>query len=288
MRSALRRLAGITLVTLTVAAGSERLGANGHGPLFGAATPVLGKGGWSFDAAVMGRSTEDAIAQTLRGLISFGVTENLQLSASLPLEIGSHPPMPGARMTAMMSHANELEVVTGWRFHTRPVGIGGRFESTVFLSYAHPLEAGSNVHEMTPSVSVTAVTGYASRAHYFWVGAGHQQYFELDGERPSNVTSYSVVYGYRPPAWRLEYPKPDVRIFAELVGEHIGTARHFGVDYPFSGGTTLFAGPSVLALYKAYAVEAGVLFPLYRNMRIGEREEHLRFAVNFAYFFWID
>jgi hypothetical protein len=30
------------------------------------------------------------------------------------------------------------------------------------------------------------------------------------------------------------------------------------------------------------------LFPLYRNMRIGEREEHLRFAVNLAYFFWID
>jgi hypothetical protein len=272
---------------VAIAATGAPLHASGHGPLFGAATPVLGRGGWSFDAALMGRSTEDAIAQTLRALISFGVTENLQLSASLPLELGTHPPMPNSRMMAMMSHGNDVEVLAGWRFHTQPVGIGGRFESTIFVGWTHPLDSGSNIHKMTPSFSVTAATGYASRAHYFWIGGGHQQYLEQDGDRPSNVTSYSVVYGYRPPAWRLDYPKPDVRIFGELVGERIGYAKHFGIDYPFSGGTTVFAGPSVLALYKAYGLEAGVLFPLYRNMNIGEREERLRFGINFAYFFWI-
>jgi hypothetical protein len=276
------------LVTLGICTATSPISASGHGPLFGAATPVLGKGGWSFDAALMGRSTEDAIAQTLRGLISFGVTENLQVSLSLPLEIGTHPPMPGARVTAMMSHGNEVELGGGWRLHTRPVGIGGRLESTLFVAYSHPLDAGANIHEMTPALSVSAVTGYASRAHYFWIGAGHQQFLERNGDRPSNVTSYSVVYGYRPPAWRLDYPKPDVRIFGELVGERIGYAKHFGVDYPFSGGTTVFAGPSILALYKAYALEAGVLFPLYRNMKIGERKEHLRFGINLAYFFWLD
>ena len=288
MRLCLRRTIAAGALLLGLCTASVPLDASGHGPLFGAATPVLGRGGWSFDAALMGRSTEDAIAQTLRALISFGVTENLQLSVSLPLEFGTHPPMPGGRMMAMMSHGNDVELLAGWRFHTRPVGIGGRFESTVFAGWTHPLDAGSNIHEMTPSFSVNAVTGYASRAHYFWVGAGHQQFLERDGSRPSNVTSYSVVYGYRPPAWRLDYPKPDVRIFGELVGERIGYAKHFGFEYPFSGGTTVFAGPSVLALYKEYALEAGVLFPLYRNMAIGERDEHLRFGVNFAYFFWLD
>lgn len=288
MRCGIRQLVRMCLLLVVACAGTTPLQASGHGPLFGAATPVLGRGGWSFDAALVGRSTEDAIAQSLRAMISFGVTENLQLSASLPLEIGTHPPMPGARVTSMMSHGNDVEVTAGWRFHSRPVGIGGRFESTVFVGWMHPLDEGSNIHEMTPSFSVTAVTGYASRAHYFWVGAGHQRFLERDGSRPSNLTSYSLVYGYRPPAWRLDYPKPDVRIFGELVAERIGQARHFGIDYQFSGGTTVFAGPSVLALYKEYGLEAGVLFPLYRNMKIGERKEHLRFGVNFAYFFWLD
>ena len=288
MRDGMRQLVRTCLLLAAACGVTTPLQASGHGPLFGAATPVLGRGGWSFDAALVGRSTEDAIAQTLRGMISFGVTENLQLSASLPLEIGTHPPMPGARVTSMVSHGNDVEVLAGWRFHTQPVGIGGRFESTVFVGWAHPLDAGANIHAMTPSWSVTGVTGYASRAHYFWIGAGHQQFLERDGSRPSNVTSYSVVYGYRPPAWRLEYPKPDVRIFGELVGERIGRAKHFGLDYEFSGGTTVFAGPSVLALYKAYALEAGVLFPLHRSMKIGERQEHFRFGINLAYFFWLN
>jgi hypothetical protein len=285
-----RRRAAVSALAaaLAVVGAGAPLHASGHGPLFGAATPVLGRGGWSFDAALMGRSTEDAIAQSLRAMISFGVTENIQLSASLPYEIGTHPPMPSARMTAMMSHGHDVEALVGWRFHKRPVGIGGRFESTVFVGGTYPLSEGTNLHEMTPSVSVTAVTGYASRAHYVWIGAGHQQYLERDGSRPSNVTSGTLVYGYRPPAWRLDYPKPDVRIFGELVAERIGSSRHLGFDYPFAGGTTVFAGPSVLALYKAYGLQAGVLFPLYRNMRIGEREEHLRFGINFAYFFWLD
>jgi hypothetical protein len=260
--------------------------ASGHGPLFGGATPVLGKGGWSFDSAWMARSSEDAFAQTLRTMISFGVTEDVQISGSVPFDIGTHPPLPGARMMAMMSSQRELEMLAAWRVHTRPIGVGGRFETTVFAGATYPLAEGSGVHELTPSVIVSAATGFASRGHYFWVGGGHQQYLERDNGRPSNVTSYSVVYGYRPPSWRLEYPKPDVRVFAELVGERIGHARHHGVTNQFSGGNTIFVGPTVLALYKAYALEAGVLFPVYRNLRISERKEHLRVGVNFAYFFW--
>jgi hypothetical protein len=62
------------LIASTLIAAPSAL-ASGHGPLFGGATPVLGKGGWSFDAAWMPRSSEDAFAQALRTMISFGVTE---------------------------------------------------------------------------------------------------------------------------------------------------------------------------------------------------------------------
>ena len=285
VRGMIRRPAALLLAAIVLAPGGD-MAASGHGPLFGGATPVLGKGGWSFDAAWMTRSSEDAFAQTLRTMISFGITEDVQISGSVPFDVGTHPPLPGARMMAMMSNQRELEMLTGWRVHSRPVGIGGRFETTVFGGVTYPLADGSGVHELTPSVVISAATGFASRGHYFWIGAGHQQYLERDDGRPSNVTSYSVVYGYRPPSWRLEYPKPDVRVFAELVGERIGQARHHGVTHLFSGGTTVFVGPTVLALYKAYGLEAGVLFPVYRNLRISERKEHLRVGVNFAYFFW--
>jgi hypothetical protein len=279
-----RRAIGLAVACLL--ASVQAAAASGHGPLFGAATPVLGTKGWAFDTAWMARSSEDAFAQSLRTMISFGVTEDVQLSGSVPFDVGTHPPLPGARMMAMMSSQRELEFLGGWRVHTRPFGVGGRFETTVFAGVTWPLAEGSGTHELTPSVQVSAATGLVSRGHYFWLGAGHQQYLVRDAGRPSNVTSYTIVYGYRPPSWRLEYPKPDVRMFAEMVGERISHARHHGIENIFSGGSTVFVGPTVLALYKAYALEAGVLFPVYRNMRIGERKEYLRAGVNFAYFFW--
>ena len=165
--------------------------------------------------------------------------------------------------------------------------IGGRFESTLSAGWTTPL--GDSTHHgrpASPAVSFTAVTGLASRSHYVWVGAGYQRFFEEDGARPGHVRSYSLVYGYRPPAWQLDYPKPDVRLFAEVVAEQVGHERRFGLDFSDSGGTVVFAGPSVLALYKAYGLEAGIQFPLYRSMGAGEPDERFRFGVNFAYFFW--
>lgn len=277
----------VLLAVAFAASASARVAASGHGPLFGAATPVLGKGGWSFDAAVMGRSTNDALAQTLRSLIGFGITEDIQISASVPYDFGTHPALAGGRMMAMMSSNREFEMLGGWRVHTRPVGIGGRVETTVFGGWTTPIGGEDHGRRLTPSLSLSAVTGLASRAHYFWAGAGHQRYLDDEGTRPSSVTSYSVVYGYRPPAWQLEYPKPDVRLFVEVVGERIGRTRVNGTDDRDSGGTAVFAGPSVLALYKAYAFAAGVQLPVHRAMRPGEPDERFRFGVDVAWFFWL-
>ena len=53
----------------------------------------------------------DATEQTLRSMISFGITERLQVSASVPVPIttGTQPPM--GRMTATMSDAPNLEAI---------------------------------------------------------------------------------------------------------------------------------------------------------------------------------
>ena len=279
------RRAGV-LFALVLSCCATRVEASGHGPVFGAATPVLGKGGWSFDAALMGRGTDDVIAQTVRTMIGFGVTENLQISLSLPMDIGTHPTMPAGRVMASMSSNRDLEVAGAWRVHTRPTGIGGRVETTLFAGWTIPFDGVHHGRATAPALSLAAVSGLASRTHYFWLGAGHQQFFDNDGSRPGHLTSVSVVYGYRPPAWQLDYPKPDVRIFAEVNAERSGRERFSGIELSETGGTAIFAGPSVLALYKAYGLEAGIQFPLYRNMRVWEPRERFRFGVNFAYFFW--
>jgi len=86
--------------------------ASGHGPVFGAATPTLGKGGWAFDQAWMGQ-VMDGPADTsaiLRSMIGFGITERLQISGSLPVPLTKADAMPSGRMMAMMSGASDFEL----------------------------------------------------------------------------------------------------------------------------------------------------------------------------------
>jgi hypothetical protein len=45
-------------------------------------------------------------------------------------------------------------------------------------------------------------------------------------------------------------------------------------------------GPTLLLLYKAYAIEGGVLFPVYQKNRSMQPDERFRVGLNFTYFFW--
>jgi hypothetical protein len=263
--------------------------ASGHGPVFGAATPTLGRGGWQLDQAWLVRTGDQdgTEEQTLRTMISFGITEDLQISASLPVNLVTPVYMPRGRLTATMSSMQELETSAAWRFHRKTMG-SSRFESTLTGGVALPLESvRSDGMRATASMNVSAATGYASRAHYFWAGAGYVRQDERRGDKPGDVTFYSLVYGYRPPALRLEYPKPDLRFFVEAIGEHTGVARHHGFEMLWSGGTAVFAGPSTLLLYKAYGISGGVLFPVYQRTN-GDPHERFRANINFTYFFWLD
>ena len=61
--------------------------AQGHGPVYGLSTPARGRGGWSLDVAGMGRFIDGARMTMIRPMISFGVTEDLQVSASVPVPL---------------------------------------------------------------------------------------------------------------------------------------------------------------------------------------------------------
>ncbi len=276
-----------TLLMLALTGGQAE--ASGHGPVFGAATPTLGKGGWSFDQAWMGRigTGADDSDQMLRSMVSFGLSEDLQISGSLPISLQGGGHMPMGRMTPMMSGNSELEFLTGWRFHRRPVGDGARAESTAYVGVTAPTEATRGGIRTAPSAYVSVASGYASRAHYFWVGGGYQRYADDRGDRVGGLKSYSVVYGYRPRRLRLDYPKPDLRFFVEAVGEATGAARHAGLTMPDTGGHVVMVGPTALLLYKAYGIEGGIQFPAYQRTNGLQPRERFRFGLNASYFFWL-
>ena len=270
-----------------VFAASSAVFASGHGPVFGVTTPTLGKGGWQFDQAYMVRSTQETAEQTLRSMISFGVTPRVQLSASVPVPLVTGSQSPTGRMTATMSDAPNVEGTVAWRFHARPVGHGARLESTLYVGGAVPTTSRRGDIKSAPSVNVAGATGYASRAHYLWAGGGYEKRATHFGDKWGDVGYYSFVYGYRPPPLQLDYPKPDLRFFVEAQGEHNGRSKKLGVEDVNSGGRILLAGPTTLLLYKQYGLEGGVLFPVYQRLNGNQKKEHFRAVVNFSYFFWL-
>jgi hypothetical protein len=258
--------------------------ASGHGPVFGAATPTLGRGGWSFDQAwTMRGGDEDERQQMVKTMLSFGLTENLQVSGSFPLAM-SDGRMAPARMMSAMSSDREFEGIAAYRFQRRAVGIGGRQESTAYVGATGPLVSRRNGIGVGPSLELGGATGYASRSHYVWVGGGFQHYLERGGEQVGGSKLLTLVYGYRPVALRTEAGKPDLRFFVEATAVDRSAARVSGVDL---GGSarTVFVGPTSLLLHKAVGIEAGVLFPAYQTIPVGSVKERVRVAVNIAYFF---
>jgi len=279
----MRRIAIASALFALVQAAPAR--AAGHGPVFGATTPTLGRGGWSIDQAWTVRCGEDGDwQQMLKTMVSFGITENLQLSGSVPLAM-SDGRLLGARMMSLMSSDREIEGLVGYRFQRRTIGIGGRQESTVYVGGTAPLETHRVGVGAGPSLEVSAATGYASRAHYVWVGGGLQHFVDRAGDRLGGSRLATVVYGYRPPTLRTEAGKPDLRFFVEATAEDRAADRRAGL--PASGGRTVFVGPTALLLHKAVGVEGGILFPAYQRIDASRTAERFRVAVNVAYFLWL-
>jgi hypothetical protein len=260
--------------------------ASDHGPVCGAATPTLGRGGWSVDQAWTVRIADDSEnEQMLKTMLSYGITENLQVSGSVPLAVSTDNLAP-ARMMSAMSSDREFEGLTAYRFQRRPIGVGGRQESTLYVGGTAPFERQRNGIDVGLSVEAGIATGYASRAHYVWVGGSIQHYFERGGSQFGDSRLITAVYGYRPAMLRTEAGKPDLRFFVEVTAEDRARPLVSGVEMPL-GARTVFMGPTSLLLHKAFGLEGGVLFPAYQRVDSGSTKEHVRVVVNIAYFFWL-
>lgn len=261
--------------------------AEGHGPTFGLATPTLGAGQWSSDTVVMSLKTDEGARLMFREMLGYGINEDLQATLTFPMGKSgdklTRPPR--TRVGAMMGAFGDVEGSLLWRFQREAPAVGTRRESSVLAGVSVPTEDRRAGVKVGPSVNLGAVSGYASRTIYWWLGGGYQRYFEDGNDRLGDLYYLSAVFGYRPPLFQEDYPKPDWRVFVEALAESARPDRIDGVENPNSGGNRLLVGPSVLGLYGRWGVEAGVLLPVSQDLRGTQFEEDYRAKLVFTYWF---
>lgn len=266
---------------------TAQLHGEGHGPTFGLATPTLGQGQWSSDTIGMALGTDEGTSFMTREWIGYGITEDVQATLGFPLsptiDILSSPPR--TRVGSMMGAFGDVEGSLLWRFQRHAPAVGSRFESTLMLGGSLPTEDERGGVNVGPSLNVAAVTGYASRTLYGWVGGGFQRYFERGNDRLGDLPYASAVFGWRPSIFQHDYPKPDWRIFVESLAEFPHRDRLNGAARVDSGGEKVLVGPSLLGLYGKWGVEAGVLFPVHQRLNGSQPVEKFRAKVVFTWWF---
>lgn len=270
-------------LALSLGAGSAH--GEGHGPLFGLATPTLGAGQWSSDTGFMRMEQGSDGQWRAREMIGYGINEDLQATVTLPLDRRKSPMVPNARGGAMMGQPGAVEASLLWRFHREAPRIGVRRESSLLIGLSGGDEFGVGGRDAGPSLHLAAVTGYASRTTYWWLGGGGQWHRSDEGTRRGNLVYATAVFGWRPPVFRGDYPKPDWRLFVEAVAEHAAHDRVDGLLQPNSGGNRLLAGPSVLGLFGPWGLSAGVLFPIDERLNGEQPKTDYRAKVVFTYWF---
>lgn len=259
-----------------------------HGPVFSYATPVNSEREFSFDTGLIGRNGSQGTQFSTGTGLGYGITPHITVNAWLPGSFGS-----GSLPESRIVYGGEWSTSVSWRFLHSVTSVGKRVESTASLGLVVPgpqQDSGvlAGLHR-APGVAGTLATGLASRSEYFWLGGGYTRFAEASGDRRPDTISWSAVYGYRPSRLRRGYDQWDYRGFAEFTGEHTGGVRMGGlrtgsIVLPNSSSTTLWLGPSVLAIHKNIAIEGGVQGPLFRDVSESiYGRERIRFAINFSY-----
>jgi len=223
-----------------------------------------------------------------RPMVSYGITEHVQLSASLPVPVYTSQGMAPARIATRMPASPDIEFTMGWRFQARELGIGSRYESTAYLALDYPTDATRMALRTAPGVMGALATGYVSRSLYAWAGGLYRRYVTPIGataDHTGDVAMVSAVLGLRPPSMQYEYPHADWRLFIEGVGEITQRSVAAGVPVVSTGGHQYFVGPTLLGLYGGWGVSGGPLFPVYQQLNGAQRRDKVRLALDVVTWF---
>jgi hypothetical protein len=276
------RAAGCAALLLVPLSGAR---ADGHGPAFALATPTLAQGQWSSDTAAMSMQDSLGTALMYREMVGYGIDEDLQASLSFPLAQHDMPGGMSRGAEGMLGTDKDIEGTLLWRFQRRAPAVGERYESSLLLGAWDGQDARLDGLPAGQGILLAAVTGYASRTTYWWLGGGAQHYFPKGNGRLGDVYYVTAVWGWRPEYFRHEFPAPDWRLFLESVGEVSQRDQLNGVSLPDSGGRKLFLGPSALGLFGAWGLEFGVLFPLSQSLNGKQPKDDYRAKLVFTYWF---
>jgi hypothetical protein len=257
--------------------------ASDHGPVFGYATPVNSQGEVSCDTGIFGRNGTQGTQFSTGTACGYGITPHITVNAFLPATFGN-----GSLPESRIYPGSEWTAGASWRFLHSVTSVGKRIESTASLNVVVPgpqQDSGvlAGLHR-EPGIAGSIATGYASRSQYLWLGGGYTSFVPASHDRRPDTLSWSAVYGYRPAKLRRGYDQWDYRGFAEVTGEHTGNVRTLGAILPNSSTTSIWLGPSVLAIFKNVAIEGGVQAPVYRDASESlYGRERVRFAFNISY-----
>jgi hypothetical protein len=190
----------------------------------------------------------------------------------------------------MMPATSDCEGIVAWRFQRRDNAVGPRIETTAYAGLIVPGFQRlpgmlGNLHR-APGALAMISTGYASPKSYLWAGIGAMTFAQSHGDRRPGVPVYNLVYGYRPPPLRKEYPYWDGRFLSKRPERIRAGFNAGGSACREQTERDCFVGPTALLwFYKKCGIEGGIQFPVYQNTGpISERERY-RVAINFSYFF---
>jgi hypothetical protein len=236
----------------------------------------------------MGRRGGGEWTAMLRPMLSYGLTQDLQASLSLPVPLRAIEDGRPERVTTRMPATPDVELLIGWRFHRRATNVGSRVESTAYLGLDYPTDGTRRGVRTAPGLVGGLVTGYASRSLYLWIGGLGRRYMTPSGptaDHPGDLLMASLVAGYRPPPFRRDYPRADWRVFVEIVGEAAARDVIAGLRQPDTGGRQLLVAPTVLGLFGSWGVSGGPALPVYRRLNGRRTGDSVRLALDLIFWF---
>ena len=225
--------------------------------------------------------------QMLRTMLSVGITEDLQISGSLPITLDSSIYMTSGRAMAMMSSNQDFEAILGWRFQRRAVGRRG----------------AARIDRLRRRRGAAA--GVSPGRH-----AGRAIGLRVGGDR-LRVASPLPLGGRRLPVLRRAAGRSNgrhgflqrrVRVSSAVSARRLSEAgsavlRRSRRRAHGTGASTTASSTSSAAAMRCSSArrrscstsstdsKPGLLFPVYQQTNF-QPDEKFRFGVNFTYFFW--
>jgi hypothetical protein len=238
---------------------------------------------FSFDSGIFGRSGSLGTQLSSGSGFGYGLTPQITLNAFLPVTFRGGGALPESRIFPGGSGLRAPRGASSIRLPAWASASNRRLRWALLCrarSRTLVCSPGCIVRRASPALWLRVSLRGAST--HGWAAA--IRVAEGSHDRRPDTLSWSAVYGYRPARLRRGSDQWDYRGFAELTGEHTGNVRMAGADLPGSSTTTLWLGPSVLAIFKDIAISGGVQAPLFRDASEAlYGEEHIRFAINFSY-----